>query len=161
MVLEFGDFLIALAEDAQPIARGFERDLGGAHIVLRGIQRRLRALHFLERNRFAFVEQRCRLSMIWARLSFERALLSAVEAVMKSFCACTMSVASTANNGWPTRDDVAGLREQLDDPAGIGREDRGRAILVDCDLAFGHVLGAEHPLLDGFDRQRRPLGALG
>jgi hypothetical protein len=57
----------------------------------------------------------------------------------------------------PNGHDIAGLDEQLEDPSGIRREDRRRAVLVDRDLAFGHALGLEHPLLHRLDRQRRPL----
>ena len=98
------------------------------------------------------------MSLICARLSPERALFSAVEAVMKSFCACTMSVASIVNSGWPTVTDLAGLDEKLGDAAGIRRKHRRRTIFVDRDLALGHMLGAKHLLLAGFDCQRRPLG---
>ena len=132
---------------------------GGAHVVFGGVERGLGLLHFLERDGLALVQsRRCRLSLICARLSVERALFNAVDAAMKSFCACTMSVGFDHEQRLADADDVAGLDEQLGDPAGIGREDRRRAIFVDGDLAFGHVLGAEHLLLDGFHRQRRPLG---
>ena len=58
----------------------------------------------------------------------------------------------------PLRDGVAGLRQQPDHPAGIGREHRRRAILIDGDLAFGDVLGPEVVLGHGLDGQARPFG---
>ena len=51
-----------------------------------------------------------------------------------------------------------GLRQKLGDPAGIGREHRRRAILVDRDLAFGDVLGPEGLVVDRLDGQARPFG---
>ena len=47
--------------------------------------------------------------MISASLSCERALFIAVMAAMKSFCACTVSVASTTNSGWPVTTASPGL----------------------------------------------------
>ena len=99
-----------------------------------------------------------RRSTICARLSCERALFSAEIAAMKSFCACTMSVASMVNSGWPAATLSPGRAEQLGDASRIGREDRRRAVLVDRDLALGGALGVERPLLDRLDRQRRPFG---
>ncbi len=68
-----------------------------------------------------------------------------------------MSVASTVNSVCPWVTISPGLTNSLRDPARIGREDRRGAVLVDRDLAFGHVLGAECLLLAGFHCQRRPL----
>jgi hypothetical protein len=51
--------------------------------------------------------------MISARFFAERVLFRPVEAAMKSFCACTMSVASTVNNGWPTVTVSPGLTNSL------------------------------------------------
>jgi hypothetical protein len=57
----------------------------------------------------------------------------------------------------PNGHGIAGLDEQLGHPAGVGREDRSGAVLIDGDLAFGDMLGAEHALLHRLDRQGRPL----
>src|SRR5215470_12553692 len=96
-------------------------------------------------------------STIWARLSAARALFSEAMAAMKSFFACTMSVASTVNRGWPAVTMSPGF-ENLDDASRIGREHQRRAILVDGELAFGDVLGAEHLADHRLDGERRPLG---
>jgi len=59
-------------------------------------------LDLLERDGLALVEQALPLVVDLCEVERERVLFSAVEAVMKSFCACTMSVASTVNSGWPS-----------------------------------------------------------
>ena len=54
-------------------------------------------------------------------------------------------------------DRVAGLGKQFDDPAGIGREDQRGTVFIDADFSFGHMLGAEHDVIDRRRRQRGPL----
>ena len=58
----------------------------------------------------------------------------------------------------PLGDVVARPHQQLGEPAGIGREHRRRAILIDRDLAFGDVFGPERPFGDGLDGQAGPFG---
>ncbi len=107
------DLLVGLAENPQAIARRFERDLGGAHVVLGAVEQGARLLHLLERDRFSLVEQALPLIDDLRQVEREWALFNAVEAAMKSFCACTMSVASTVNSGWPTRTISPGLTNSL------------------------------------------------
>ena len=54
-------------------------------------------------------------------------------------------------------DHVARLGHQPGHPPGVGRKDRRRFVLVDRDLAFGDVLGAERHRLDRLHAERRPL----
>ena len=55
-------------------------------------------------------------------------------------------------------DAVAGPHQQSGHPAGIGREHRRGAVLVDRDLAFCHIFGAEGALGDRLDGQAGPFG---
>ena len=55
-------------------------------------------------------------------------------------------------------DAVARPHQQLGEPAGIGREHRRRAILVDRDLAFGDVFSPERPFGDRLNGQAGPFG---
>ena len=48
-LLELGDLLVGAAEDAQPVARRGERDLGRAQVALRADQVGLRLLEVLQR----------------------------------------------------------------------------------------------------------------
>src|SRR5262249_10885644 len=56
-LLEVGDLLVGLAENAQPIARRLQRDLGGAHVVLGGIERGARVLHLFQRHRLPLIKE--------------------------------------------------------------------------------------------------------
>ena len=58
----------------------------------------------------------------------------------------------------PALDHVARLGHQPGHPPGVGRKDRRGLVLVDRDLAFGHVLGAEGHRLDRLHAERCPLG---
>ena len=155
--LEFGDLLVGLAENAQPVARRFQRHIGGAHIVFSGVERALGLLHFLERDGLALVEQALPLVVdlreIERRAGFVQRGRGADEVVLRLHHVGGFDREQRLPRGY----DLAGLDEQLGDPAGIGREDRRGAVLVDGDLAFGHVFGAECLLLAGFHCQRRPL----
>src|SRR5471030_2066428 len=52
---------------------------------------------------------------------------------------------------------IAGPYEQLCHASRPRREDRRRAIFVDCDLALGQMLRAKQPLFDWLNLHRRPL----
>ena len=78
-------------------------------------------------------------------------------AVTRSFWPCTYSLASIANNGRAALDVVARLGDQAADPAGVGREDRRRGVLVDGDLAVGRALVAEGDLAHRRELEARPL----
>ena len=54
-------------------------------------------------------------------------------------------------------DQVAGPGDQLADPAGEGREDRRRRVLVDRDLAVGRAFVAEGDLAHRREPEARPL----
>ena len=56
------------------------------------------------------------------------------------------------------RDAVARPGQQFGDPARVRRKHRRRAILVDRDLAFGHVLGPEGSLGNRLNGQAGPFG---
>ena len=159
--LEFGDLLVGLAENAQPVARGFQRDIGGAHVVFGGVERALGLLDFLERNGLTFVEQTLPLVVDLCEIERRAGLVQRGRGGDEVVLRLHHVGRFDREQRLAGRYDVAGLDEKLRDPARIGREDRRRAILVDGDLAFRHVLGAKHFLLGGFHRQRRPLGGGG
>ena len=148
---------LGLAENAQPVARRFQRDIGGAHVVFGGVERALGLLHFLERNGLALVEQALPLVVDLGEIERRAGLVQRGRGGDEVVLRLHHVGRFDREQRLAGRYDVAGLDEQLGDAAGIGREDRRRAIFVDGDLAFGHVLGAEHSLLGGFHRQRRPL----
>ena len=152
---------IGLAENAQPAARRLQRHLAGTHVVLGGIERGAGVLHFLERHRLAFEQQALPI------VDDQRQVARGPGLVERSHGGDEVVLRLHHVGGFDReqrladRHGVTGLDEQLGDAAGIGGEDRRRAVLVDRDLAFGHALAAEHALLRLLDRQRRPLGGGG
>src|SRR5215831_15307026 len=56
-LLEVGDLLVGLAENAQPVARRLQRHIGRAHVVFGGIERGAGVLHLFQRHRLSLIEQ--------------------------------------------------------------------------------------------------------
>ncbi len=136
---------------------GLEPGLRSALIVLRLGQRVLRRLPVLQRYRLARIE------IVLTLLVDLRQVQLGARAVQR---AQRRDEIVQRLHGVGGLDDeqrlaalhrVAGLDQQLRHAAGIGREHRRRGVLVDGDLAFGDVLGAELLLLGRFEGEARPL----
>ena len=136
---------------------GLERGLRRALIVLRLGQRVLRSLPVLQRHRLAGIE------IVLTLLVDLRQVELGARAVERAQRRDEIVQRLHGVGGFDHEqrlaalDRVAGLDQQLRHAAGIGREHRRRGILVDGDLAFGDVLGAELLLLGRFEGEARPL----
>src|SRR3981189_937739 len=127
---------------------GFKRDLGLAKVVLGGVEHGTRVLDLLERDCLAFVKQPLALVVSLRQIKSGPGLVESGcgtdEVVLRLHHVCCLDSEQRLSH----RYSVAGLDEQLHHLAGIGRENWGRTVLVNRDLAFGHVLGPEDALSD-------------
>ena len=156
-VLERADVGVALAQDAQAVAHGGERDLGAAEVALGAGQIDLGLLPILERAGLGIV-QRVLPLLVGLRQSELRARF--VERGRGGDEVVLPLHELRSGNRQQRRaalDPVAGLGEELGDAAGIGREDRRGHIIVDGDLAVRHPLRAEDDLAHRRDLEARPL----
>ena len=146
---------------AKPVARGFERGFCGAQIGARLREIGLRGLEVAQRPRLAFVQ---RAVLLFDDLGDRDARARAVDAGERGE-EIVLRLHHVGGFDEEQRlaglDRVAGLGHQPGHPPGIGRIDRRRMILVDRDLAFGHVLGAERLGRHRLDAERRPLLGVG
>ena len=157
LLLECRNGLFAQAENFQLVAGGLQRGLRRAQIVLRLDQRGLGLLIVLERDRLAF-EQILGARILQLREIERRSCLVQAGHGRDEIVLGLHGIGRFDHEQRLALGDVvARLGQQLDDPAGIGRKHRRRAVLIDGDLAFGHMLGPEGLLGHGFDGQAGPF----
>ena len=154
---------VAMSSSLKPrmcnlLVRGFQRGLRGAQIVLRLDQRRLALLVVLQRNGLAF-EQILGAGVLDLR-QIDRGLRLVQAGHGRDVIVLRLHRIGGLDHEQRLAFDDAVARpdQKLGDPAGIGREHRRGAILIDRDLALGDIFGAEGPLGDRLKRQAGPFG---
>ncbi len=157
-ILEGGDRLVVETQNPQPVARRFQRSLSRMHIVLRPDQRRLRLLIILQGRRLAFEQVLGALVLKLRQFELRLGLVHGSDRRDEIILALHGVGRFDDQQRLPLHHLVSGPRQQLGDPAGIGREHGSRTVLINRDLALGHVLGPEHTLAAGLDREARPFG---
>ena len=100
---------------------------------------------------------RCRFSAVCASSEPRARLLDAGDRGDEVVLALHELARFDGEQGRAALDQVAGPGDQLADPAGIGREDRRRRVLVDRDLAVGRAFVAEGDLAHRREPEARPL----
>ena len=138
-----GDVVVAEAENVQFVGRGLQRGLRGAQIVLRLDQRRLALLVVLERNGLAF-EQILGAGVLDLR-EIDRGLRLVQAGHGRDVIVLRLHrIGGLDHEQRLAFDDaVAGPDQKLGDAAGIGREHRRGAVLIDRDLPSVTYLGTE------------------
>ena len=154
---ERGDFLVALAEDAQSVAHRGERDLVAANGVLRRDEIGLGLLPVFESAALRHI-QVMRTLLVGLRL---RELRACCLQIGKRSDQVVLHLHELARLDFKQRcaglDMIAELGDQFDDPPRIGRKYRRGQIVVDCDAAFRHLFGTEADETNRLDLEPRQL----
>ena len=157
LLLKRGDFRIGLAEDGEAIARRFQGGLGCLQVGARLSEIGGGGLEIAKRTGPALIE---RAVLLLDDLGDGDARLRAVDARERGQ---EIVLRRHHIGGFEVEQRLAGLhgvarlRHQPRHAPGVRREDRRRAILVDRNLAFGHVFGPKHHRLDRLEAKRVPL----
>ena len=154
---EGGDLLVALAEDAQPVAHRGERDLVAADGVLRGRPDRSGLLPILQRAALREIEL-VRAFLVGLRLRELRACGLQIgkrgdQVVLRLHELACLDLEQRR----PGLDMIAELGDQLDDPSGMLGKDRRSQIVVDRDIAFRHLFRTKADEANRLDLEPRPL----
>ena len=150
--------LLGQAEDSQFVARRLQCGLRRAQVVLRLDQGRLGLLIILERNGLA-LEQILGAGFLQSREVERGSGLVRCGRGRNEIVLRLHGVGGLDHEQrLALRDAVARPGKQFGDPARVRRKHRRRAILVDRDLAFGHVLGPEGSLGNRLNGQAGPFG---
>ena len=133
-LLEFQDFRIGAAKDAQTDAGGFERRVGRAHVVLGGGELRLGLLQFLERGSLALIEIADALLDDLRQIELGARLVSGGLGGDEFVLRRHLLGAVDFQQRIAALDLVADLGDQPGDPAGERRQNDRAGIFVERDL---------------------------
>ncbi len=154
---KLGDFIVGHSENAQPVARHLERSLGRTNVIFRCACGCLRSLQISQRSGPRVIEGLVLLLDDPGEFQ-SRAGLIQVGDRSDEIILCLHHVRRFHDEKRLAHfHGVARLCQQLDHAAGVRREHQRCAVLIDGNLAFCQMLGAEDDVGDRRNGQRGPL----